>query len=110
MLLPLTLQRSQEESCNGLLINKPDILFGDEPTGALNSSTSKEVMDIINTFNEEDTTVILVTHDAKVASRASRVIYLMDGIIHAEMALGRYNDDEQTQATRKDVLAEWLQK
>jgi len=92
------------------LINQPDILFGDEPTGALNSSTSKEVMDIINSVNREGTTVIIVTHDAKVAARASRVIYLMDGTIHAELALGKYEGDEQPKTLRRDLLSEWLQK
>lgn len=92
------------------LINQPDILFGDEPTGSLNSSTTKEVMDIINAVNREGTTVIIVTHDAKVATRASRVIYLMDGNIHAELALGSYEDDEQSKAWREKVVSEWLQK
>lgn len=92
------------------LINHPDILFGDEPTGSLNSSTTKEVMDIINSVNREGTTVIIVTHDAKVATRASRVIYLMDGNIHAELALGSYEGDEQSKAWREKVVSEWLQK
>jgi len=92
------------------LINQPDILFGDEPTGALNSSTSKEVMDIINKVNNEGTTVIIVTHDAKVAARASRVIYLMDGNIHAELALGKYEGADQTKPSRQELLSEWLQK
>ncbi|MFW6299095.1 MAG: ABC transporter ATP-binding protein, partial [Bacillota bacterium] len=61
------------------LINKPVILFGDEPTGALNSSTSKEVLDIINQINQEGTTIIIVTHDVKVAARSDEIIYLMDG-------------------------------
>lgn len=90
------------------LINKPNILFGDEPTGALNSSTSKEVMDIINSVNEEGTTVILVTHDAKVALRASRVIYLLDGSIHDELILNKYEDDEKS--AREKKLSVWLEK
>jgi putative ABC transport system ATP-binding protein len=92
------------------LINKPDILFGDEPTGALNSSTTREVMDIINSVNAENTTVIIVTHDAKVAARASRVIYLMDGNIHDELTLGKYEGDEETKSTREKRLSEWLEK
>lgn len=92
------------------LINKPDILFGDEPTGALNSSTTKEVMDIINSINAEGTTVIIVTHDAKVAARASRVIYLMDGNIHEELDLGKYKLDESKRLSREKRLFEWLEK
>ena len=90
------------------LINRPDILFGDEPTGALNSSTSREVMDIINNINAGGTTVILVTHDAKVAARASRVIYLIDGKINDELALGNYEPDEKGKESREKRLSAWL--
>jgi putative ABC transport system ATP-binding protein len=90
------------------LINEPDILFGDEPTGALNSSTTREVMDIINNVNADGTTVIIVTHDAKAAARASRVIYLMDGNIHAELTLGKYEGDEKTKIYRQNMLSDWL--
>lgn len=92
------------------LINKPEVLFGDEPTGALNSSTTREVMDIINSINAEGTTVIIVTHDAKVAARARRVIYLMDGNIHDELALGKYEADENKSLSREKKLLEWLEK
>lgn len=92
------------------LINQPDILFGDEPTGALNSSTTREVMDIINAINTEGTTVIIVTHDARVASRASRVIFLIDGNIHDELALGKYEADEEEKSSREKRLSEWLEK
>lgn len=91
------------------LINKPDILFGDEPTGALNSSTTREVMDIINSVNTEGTTVIIVTHDAKVSARASRVIFLMDGNIHDELALGKYQEDENKNSFREKSLSQWLE-
>jgi len=92
------------------LINKPDILFGDEPTGALNSSTTKEVMDIINNVNTEGTTVIIVTHDAKVAARADRVIFLVDGSIHDELTLGKYYEGEKEKSSREKRLSEWLEK
>ena len=92
------------------LINQPDILFGDEPTGALNSSASKEVMNIINEINKVGTTIIIVTHDAKVASRASRVIFLMDGNIHDELILGKYEVDEENNSNREKILFKWLEK
>ncbi len=91
------------------LINKPDILFGDEPTGALNSSTTKEVMDNINDINIEGTTVIIVTHDAKVAARASRVIFIMDGSINDELELGKYNGNKDN-SFRDKKLTQWLDK
>lgn len=90
------------------LINKPDILFGDEPTGALNSSASKEVMDILNAINAEGTTVILVTHDAKVAARAGRVIFLMDGVVHDELLLGKYTGGNNEKPDREKKLSDWL--
>jgi len=91
------------------LINNPDILFGDEPTGALNSNTTREVMDIINAINAEGTTVIIVTHDIKVAARASNVIYLIDGNIKDKLELGKFQDDVQTQSLREKRLGEWLE-
>lgn len=100
----------QRASICRALINKPDILFGDEPTGALNSSTTREVMDIINSVNSEGTTVIIVTHDAKVAARASRIIYLMDGNIHDELTIGKYQVDENKRLSREKRLFEWLEK
>jgi putative ABC transport system ATP-binding protein len=57
------------------LINHPNIIFGDESTGALNLGATKEIMDIINEVNTEGTTVMLVTHDAKVTARADRVFF-----------------------------------
>ena len=89
------------------LINKPEILFGDEPTGALNSSATREVMDILNNVNREGTAILLVTHDAKVAARADRVIYLEDGCIKAEIVLGKYN--RNTKDEREENLKNWLE-
>jgi len=100
----------QRASICRALINQPDILFGDEPTGALNSSTTKEVMDIINNINAEGTTVIIVTHDTKVAARADRVIFLMDGNIHDELTLGRYEGEEKGKSSREKKLFAWLEK
>ena len=89
------------------LINHPAILFGDEPTGALNSSSTHEVMDILNRVNQDGTAILLVTHDAKVAARADRVIYLEDGCIKSELALGKYKKD--TKGEREEKLNNWLE-
>lgn len=91
------------------LINQPVILFGDEPTGALNSSTSREVLDIINRINQEGTTVILVTHDVKVAARSDEVIYLMDGEIEDRLRFGKYINEETQIKIREKRLYEWLE-
>ena len=90
------------------MINHPAILLGDEPTGALNSSATKEVMDILNEINSRGTTVLLVTHDAKVAARADRVIYLEDGRVKETLELGRYVKEDM--AKRGDSLKIWLEK
>ena len=90
------------------LINKPNILFGDEPTGSLNSSAAKEIMDIMNEINSNGTTVILVTHDANVAARADRVIFLSDGQITDEINLGKYNKIDYLD--RENKMNQWLGK
>ena len=90
------------------MINHPAILLGDEPTGALNSSATKEVMDILNEINSRGTTVLLVTHDAKVAARADCVIYLEDGRVKENLELGRFVKEDM--AKREDSLKIWLEK
>jgi putative ABC transport system ATP-binding protein len=67
-------------------------------------------MDMINQVHAEGTTVILVTHDAKVAARASRVIYLMDGNIHDELTLGAYHRNDPENANHEKTLSQWLAK
>ena len=58
------------------MMNQPRLLFADEPTGALNRTSSNEVMDELVKLNREGTTIVMVTHDAKVAARCSRILYL----------------------------------
>lgn len=69
------------------LINDPKIIFGDEPTGALNSKSAEEIMDVISDIHKEGTTVVLVTHDAKVAARTERILFMYDGKIVSELQL-----------------------
>lgn len=90
------------------LINEPDIILGDEPTGALNSSTTLDVMNILNDINRKGVAVLLVTHDAKVAARADRVIYLADGEVCDECILGKYKQEEEDTDKREEVLLTWL--
>lgn len=63
------------------LINNPELLLADEPTGQLDSQTSKEIMNIIKGLNEKGMTVIVITHDSEVASYANRILTIRDGII-----------------------------
>jgi len=90
------------------LINQPDILFADEPTGALNRSTSEDVMTELARINEEGTTIMLVTHDMKVAAKCSRILYIVDGNIKGELALGHYRQAEESKAREKKVSI-WLE-
>ena len=86
------------------LINKPKLLFADEPTGALNRTSSNEVMDELIRINKEGTTIMMVTHDAKVAARCSRVLYIVDGNIKGEF----YNSEGKSEKERERLLNEWL--
>ncbi len=69
------------------VINKPPLLLCDEPTGSLNSAQTELVMDLLDELHQEGQTVILVTHDRKVAVRGNRVIYIEDGRVAGELKL-----------------------
>ncbi len=72
------------------LINGPEILFADEPTGALNSKTGIDVLDTLTRFNDQGQSVVMVTHDMRSARRGNRILYLKDGVILGECNLGKY--------------------
>ncbi len=76
------------------LINHPRIIFADEPTGALNQQNSKEVMEIFNRINREGTSIMLVTHDMRVAAKCEKVMYIEDGNIKEEIILGKYQEGD----------------
>ena len=63
------------------LVNNPEIILADEPTGALDSKSGLEVMDIFSNFKKEGKTVVMVTHTSEVAKYADRIIYLKDGMV-----------------------------
>src|SRR5690625_548430 len=90
------------------LINQPQMIFGDEPTGALNSKTAQEIMALLADINNIGTTILLVTHDANVALKTERVLYMFDGSITGELHLGKYNTKEQSIKRREEKLASWL--
>ena len=87
------------------LVNSPEILFADEPTGALNSKTGLDVLDTLTRFNEQGQSVVMVTHDMRSARRGNRILYLEDGVILGECNLGRYSHGD---AQRHEKLSAFL--
>lgn len=89
------------------LINQPKIIFADEPTGSLNKQNSIEVMQELTNINAGGTSIMLVTHDMKVAAQCERVLYIEDGDIRDEISLGKYQMSEDRRA-RERKLNDWL--
>ena len=78
--------QQQRVACARALVSRPEIIFGDEPTGNLDANSSAEVLDILRTaVDKDDQTVVIVTHDAKAASYADRVVFLADGKLVNEL-------------------------
>ena len=88
------------------MMNEPEILLADEPTGALNMSAAGEVMEELVKLNREGTTILMVTHDSRIASRCDRIIYLLDGQISAELKLGK--SAAGAEKRREETAARWL--
>lgn len=86
------------------MINQPKILFADEPTGALNQNAAQEVMREFTRLNQEGTTILMVTHDSKVAARCSRILYLLDGRIQGELSLAGVTGEK----AREETVSRWL--
>ena len=88
------------------MINNPEIIFADEPTGALNRASSDEVMEELKKLNDNGTTILLVTHDVKVAAKCKRVLFIVDGNIK-----GEYNLDKGENISMRDkerAVNNWL--
>lgn len=91
------------------LINDPDIIFGDEPTGALNSKAAAEIMSLLDKINQKGTTIMLVTHDAKVAAQTERVLFMVDGNIVSEKRMDKFDQNvrhlkERTESVMKELI------
>jgi len=94
-------QKQRVAICRAL-INKPKVLFADEPTGSLNSAQGESVLDIFTSINKEGQSIVMVTHDLKAAIRGNRIIYLKDGRIDGDLQLDEY--DETTAKEREEVV------
>lgn len=86
------------------MINRPKILFADEPTGALNQGAAQEVMEEFTQLNQEGATILIVTHDSKVAARCGRILYLLDGSIKGELSLAGTPGEKE----REGKVNRWL--
>ncbi|KRG13731.1 ABC transporter ATP-binding protein [Virgibacillus soli] len=83
------------------LINRPKVLFADEPTGALNSAASKRVLDVFTNVHDNGQSIVMVTHDIQTALRGSRILYLRDGVIYGDLQLGAYRESENDERHEK---------
>ncbi|MGN1002022.1 MAG: ABC transporter ATP-binding protein [Oscillospiraceae bacterium] len=86
------------------MMNQPKILFADEPTGALNQSAAREVMAEFTRLNQEGATILMVTHDSKVAAKCGRILYLLDGSIQGELSLAGTAGEKE----REEKVSRWL--
>lgn len=88
------------------IINRPGLLFADEPTGALNRRNTDEVLDLLTRLNQEGQSILMVTHDLRCAVRGNRILYLEDGKLLDQMELPPYEPDH---AGEREVRASaWL--
>jgi putative ABC transport system ATP-binding protein len=90
------------------LMSDPAVIYGDEPTGALNSTASNEIMALLADIHRRGTTIVLVTHDPKVATRTERVLFIFDGRIAGEHVAGAYDGSRDDLRTREGTLVAWL--
>ncbi len=91
--------------CRSMML-EPEILFADEPTGALNQSAAQEVMQAFLKLNGAGTSILMVTHDSRVASRCERILYLLDGKLRGELVLGKFKMGEER--LREQRVSDWL--
>lgn len=84
------------------IINKPEVVFADEPTGALNSNNSDAVLNVFTKVHNEGQSIIMVTHDKKSALRGNRVLYVKDGEIYGECDLGNYDAQNKERTMKLD--------
>lgn len=71
------------------LVNRPTVLLADEPTGNLDSNTSREIMDIFSRLNREGVTIVLVTHEREIAEYAGRILHFRDGLLRRDEPVGQ---------------------
>ena len=106
--LPSQVSGGEQQRCAiaRAVINSPKLLFADEPTGALNRKNTKEVLNLLTGLNKEGQSILMVTHDVRVALRATRLLYIADGNIIGELTLPPY--DPVMEESRETQVNAWL--
>lgn len=114
--LPSRVSGGQQQRCAiaRAVINKPELLFADEPTGALNKKNTTEVLDLLTEINRDGQSIVMVTHDQRAALRGDRLLYLEDGQIIGDLSLPKYGEKDskgetiQTDRARESQVTSWL--
>jgi len=97
---------SQRAAIARSIINRPGLLFADEPTGALNRRNTDEVLDLLTQLNQDGQSILMVTHDLRCAARGNRILYLEDGKLLDELSLSPYGGKDSGE--REAQLGAWL--
>ena len=92
--------------CRSMMM-EPEIIFADEPTGALNQTAASEVTEAFLSINSQGTTILMVTHDSRVAAICERILYILDGKIRGGLKLGKYEEGDCR--VREQKTARWLE-
>ena len=103
---PYEVSGGQKQRCAAAraLITNPQIILADEPTGALDSKSTDELLNIFSQINKDGQTILMVTHSVKAASHAGRVMFIKDGEIFHQIYRGNASDEELYQKV-SDTLA-----
>lgn len=106
--LPAQCSGGEQQRCAvaRAIIHEPELLFADEPTGALNKRNTTEVLDLLTALNAAGQCILMVTHDARAALRASRIIYISDGKAVGELTLAPYTAESEKH--REAQVSAWL--
>ena len=88
------------------MINRPGLIFADEPTGALNRKNTREVLGLLTDLSREGQSILMVTHDVRAAVRGNRLIYLEDGKIVSGLELPLFTPSEERD--RESRVNDWL--
>ena len=92
--------------CRSMMMD-PEIIFADETTGALNQTAASEVIEAFLRMNRGGATIMMVTHDSRIASMCERILYILDGEIRGELILGKYIQDDNGE--REQKTNRWLE-